>query len=149
MGSHSLRSMLLGVGIGMVLTASFNLLVNHEGTIIGDVLQPKEIVEEIENNVEKQIEEMKDRLDTTQEKHTQENIQNGEKEKNAFWVTIQPGMSTREIAEYLYENEVILNSDEFIKKVSELQLTRSLKYGKTEIPFESSLEEVLMILKDL
>ncbi|MCD5413633.1 MAG: hypothetical protein LR001_01320 [Clostridiales bacterium] len=169
------KSATIGIGIGMILIASINLLfynptepsedvnltseeLNFEHSVnrIKNLLntetdQSKETIIENINSVDESNE--KDDNIAGEENNKEVGVDNQESRKkteteNATYVLfeIDEGMNSTEIAELLYEKGLVKDVVEFIEVANRLSATRTLKHGKKVIPQYSTIEEIIKIL---
>lgn len=66
--------------------------------------------------------------------------------KEFFELNIPDGSSTYDVAIILESNKIISNKSDFIDKTEEAKLSNRLKAGNFEIPYDSSVENILEIL---
>lgn len=150
-------SLLLGIGIGIILTAALHEIVDvPRGNLSGKVEQSPE-----SNEIEKALEELLTREGQNQTVPPQENeprereenelnTENedkiNEEEQTPVEVQIKPGMFTDAIAKLLVEKGLIENPQDFIDKAYEMNLTRKFRTGRYEILPGTPIEDILQML---
>jgi len=138
--------MVIGIGIGMIITSIINIVFINEKT---------NYINEINNSpfikipYKDQNEETNDlnKIDINQSINGN-NTSNSERdiEREYKEIFIQKGMDSEEIAYLLQKNEIINNADDFIDIVNKLDVANQLKYGLKKIPNNSTLQDILEIL---
>lgn len=134
----SIQNIIIGIGIGMMLTSSFNIFYNYKfNTDIKDVT-PNNANSIEENEDQPQIIIIND----------PEEVDDISKNGELYYhhITIKRGMTSDQIAKYLEDEKVIDDPVEFIERVKELNLTNGLHFGDKSIPKGSTIEEILIIL---
>ena len=131
----SIRNIIIGIGIGMMLTSTFNMFNNY---IYSTNLENKSVEE---------IKELDRDIETDVSKNDNVEIANDNEVENGYYeIDIRRGMTTEQIASHLQEEKVITDAMEFINTVKSLNMTNKLDYGKRRIPYNSTIEEILTIL---
>ena len=150
-------SLLLGIGIGMILTA----------VLYEVVAAPKETFMEEpglgaeSNEIEKTLEGL---MALQGQNQVSSDLDNGAKEiemdelnlenednipeegQAPVMVQVTPGMHTESIGKLLAEKGLVNSPEEFIKMAYEKDLTRKFRTGRYEIPGEATIEEMLQML---
>ncbi|MGV8146377.1 MAG: hypothetical protein ACLKAK_01845 [Alkaliphilus sp.] len=168
-----LKSLVLGIGIGIILIASLNLLLHDtekDTEISTEVDDTENAINQDSNNTHEKT-AVDDELKTDEKNDTDEctcknedinsdiiyeednNIVNGNSvnkseinEDEYILIEVPEGMNGLEIAELLYDKGVIRDVDEFMEVVKKLNATRILKHGEKFFKQNASLEEIIEIL---
>ncbi len=157
------KSLALGLGIGIIITASANLIFHNASEleknkeIKNDVINFERSSDRISNdnsetivvdekmNIEVNTENNKEQsgLSIADEKEEDE-IESGE--KDYILVEIISGMASMEIAQLLYDKGLIENIEVFLKIATSMDAIKTLRRGMKMIPRDSSIEEIVEIL---
>ncbi len=153
-----IRSMVLGIGIGLILVASLNLFFQYKSNTIQANANPApgpSSLEESLQNMKKDMseagianEDTGNNSDIIPEPEAEE-VAEAESDANDMLpveIRITRGMTSETIADLLVENGVIASRQEFIDLAIELKMTKQFKYGIKLVPHEATLEEIIEIL---
>lgn|GEM_PF-6118330 len=154
-----IRSLVLGIGIGLIVVAAFNLFLQSKSNpLLVNAGQELE-----DSNLEKSLQNIKNDINNgkvlPEEGITGEDAGNNinipvekaeveplQKDKPPFEIKISKGMTSETIAELLVKNGVIDNRQDFIDLAIELKMTKQFKYGIKQVPYGSSMVEIIEIL---
>ena len=137
----SIQNILIGIGIGMMLTSSFNMFSGYLAvTTIKDNLTEysNNVIENSDSNI------LNEELETENIVEQQKN-----EEPNStdyYQVEIKKGMTTELIAEHLKAKNIIEDTSEFVELAMKLRITTKFISGYKNIPHGSTLEEIMSIL---
>ena len=153
-----IRSLVLGIGIGLIVVAAFNLFLQSKtNPLLANASQELE-----DSNLEKSLQNMKKDINngkvlpeegiTGEDAGNNINIPNEEVEvepqedKPPFDIKISKGMTSETIADLLVKNGVIDNRQDFLDLAIELKMTKQFKYGIKQVPYGASMVEIIEIL---
>ncbi|NLM03658.1 MAG: endolytic transglycosylase MltG [Clostridiales bacterium] len=146
MKRFSFLNILIGIGIGMIITSIINIV------FISEKYNSDNHVKNVnENNfIKLPTENMYEYTEDISEKSFKQenNVGFNTDEDSVKEIFIEKGMDSIEIAKLLEREKIISDMDEFLKKTYELNLSRQLKYGLKKIPEGSTIEEILKILTE-
>ena len=131
MGNYNLKNIMLGLGIGLVLSSMMNISVGNKELTL----------EEIKKEAQKHglvVFSKEEIIDS----RNQDNTAPMEK----VTVEIKSGMSSESIAALLKQKGIIDDSAAFIDKLKESNKDTKLKEGTYEIPKGSGYDEIISIL---
>ena len=156
-----IRSLILGIGIGLILVASINLVLQSRSNPL--LASQDELPSS--SNLEKTLQDMKQGKNNANissdegisaeepgnninvpEEILEKKIDEVEEEMPPFEIRINKGMTSETIADLLLKNGVVDNRQEFIDLAIDLKMTKQFKYGLKQIPYGSSLKEIIEIL---
>ncbi|SDK46425.1 hypothetical protein [Natronincola ferrireducens] len=153
MKHFSIQSLVIGIGMGMIITSSINILHNGQNDI--------NILDNNENSLVVNSQDNRGVPIIAEESHKKpyenaekaNNINNEEnktiKDQEYIEIFIKKGLNSKEIAKILEEKKIIDNSDDFLLLAKELKVTNLLRHGFRKIPVNSSLEEIIEILMEI
>ncbi|MBM7613689.1 hypothetical protein [Alkaliphilus hydrothermalis] len=182
MKKFCVQSLIIGIGIGMIMTASFNFLVDDGNEPLAIAAGGLAIVDE--TGIEKTIGDLKKNLEAGQssvegnkddfikeeettesevenQKDIKENKDNGMQAKKMVEnnrgnrkdtqaemvrIVISSGMNTYNIANLLWQEGLISDTQAFTDLAHEKGYTKIFKAGLREIPRSITVEEILEIL---
>jgi len=139
---YDIRGIMLGMGIGLVLSGIINININ--GKDLSDdyikteaikrgfiVINPEDIInKEIKNN------EIKD----------DEKIDTEVSEKEEIKIEIIKGSNSYDVAELLMKSGLILDAKEFLSRLKELDKERKIQYGVYIIKKGTSYNDIIDII---
>ncbi len=131
MGNYNLKNIMLGLGIGLVLSSMMNISMGNKELTL----------EEIKKEAQKHglvVFTKEEIIDS----RNQENTAPAEK----VTVEIKSGMSSESIAALLRQKGIIDDTGAFIDKLKEANKETKLKEGTYEIPKGSGYDEIINIL---
>lgn len=131
MGNYNLKNIMLGLGIGLVLSSMMNISVGNKELTL----------EEIKKEAQKHglvVFSKEEIIDS----RNQDNTAPMEK----VTIEIKSGMSSESIAALLKQKGIIDDSEAFIDKLKESNMETKLKEGTYEIPKGSGYDEIIGIL---
>lgn len=157
-------SLIIGIGIGMIITASLNELARG-----GDVELPQISDDDLQGELEKTLGEIKSDL-TIPSEQPKEPVKKDDKPSEIIEddelnetegdkiedtellpldlveITILPGMHTQGIADLMVEKGLVERPEDFINKAYEKDVTKKFRAGKVQIPKGSTIEEIFELL---
>ncbi|MDR5658237.1 hypothetical protein RH915_01910 [Serpentinicella sp. ANB-PHB4] len=141
MHKFSIRSIIIGIGIGVIITSSLNLIFHSKLDTINNENEQSAFVD-FEND------QHDDTPADLSEEILEEIDENKEviKESDYIEVDIPRGLTTDKIADLLFEKNIINDAKEFTKIAHSLKLTNKLHFGVKALPKEASVEEILAII---
>lgn len=143
MGNYNLKNIMLGIGIGLVVSSMINISIGSKELTVEEI--KKEAVkhnlivlskEEIINN-QTSAEDPSLSPDTEIEQPVLE---------EKIEVNIIADMSSESIADLLKEKGLISDTKAFLTRLKELDKEKVLKVGSFEIPKNSDYDEIIKIL---
>jgi hypothetical protein len=143
MGNYNLKNIMLGIGIGLVVSSMINISIGSKELTVEEI--KKEAVkhnlivlskEEIINN-QTSAEDPSLSPDTEIEQPVLE---------EKIEVNIIADMSSESIADLLKEKGLISDTKAFLTRLKELDKEKVLKVGSFEIPKNSDFDEIIKIL---
>lgn len=143
MGNYNLKNIMLGIGIGLVVSSMINISIGSKELTVEEI--KKEAVkhnlivlskEEIINN-QTSAEDPSLSPDTEIEQPVLE---------EKIEVNIIADMSSESIADLLKEKGLISDTKAFLTRLKELDKEKVLKVGSFEIPKNSDFDEIISIL---
>ncbi len=150
MKRFSIRSIFLGIGIGMIITSIANIVfVNNEVMDMGQENQNNFISTVYEQG---KLDQDKSKVDTTPNTLDDEEVTMDEEDEETlldndyYEIYINKGMNSVEIAALLEREGIITDSKEFNILANKLGIAKVLQFGSKRIPYGSTMEEVLDIL---
>ncbi len=156
-----IRSMVLGIGIGLILVATLNLIFQYKSNTLqsnADDASASSGLEASLQNMKKDMseagitnEDTGNNSDIIPQEDKGEDIKVSDEETGAgndppYEIRISRGMTSETIADLLLENDVIDNRQEFIDLAIELKMTKQFKYGIKLVPRDATLKEIIEIL---
>lgn len=145
MGNYSLKNIMLGIGIGLVLSSMINISVGSKALTVEEI--KKEAVkhnliiltkEEILNN-QPITDNTSLNPDTTSELLASE---------EKITVSILKGMSSESVADLLKEKGLVKDTKAFLTRLEEVGKDEVLKVGSYEIPKNSDYDDIINILTE-
>jgi hypothetical protein len=145
MGNYNLKNIMLGIGIGLVVSSMINISIGSKELTVEEI--KKEAVkhnlivlskEEIINN-QTSAEDPSLSPDTEIEQPVLE---------EKIEVNIIADMSSESIADLLKEKGLISDTKAFLTRLKELDKEKVLKVGSFEIPKNSDFDEIISILTE-
>ncbi len=156
MGNYNIKSIMLGIGIGLVFSSMINISMDKSELSVEEIkleaLRHDLIVltkDEIINNQpsEKSETEVPTPENTSSEKPALENNQTKTVDSEvSIKVEILSGMSSEAITKLLKENGVISDEKAFQRRLRELNVENKLKIGIYNIPKGSNHDEIIRML---
>jgi len=157
------KSLALGLGIGIIITASANLIFHNASEIEKDkeiksnVINFERSSDRINNEAsEKIVTDEKINIEVNTENNKEESVPSiaGDKEedeiesveKDYVLVEIIAGMASMEIAQLLYDKGLIEDVEIFLEIATRMDAIKILRRGMKRIPRDSSIEEIVEIL---
>ena len=157
------KSLALGLGIGIIITASANLIFHNVSEIEKDkeiknnVINFERSSDRINNDAsEKIVTDEKINIEVNTENNKEESAPSiaGDKEedeiesveKDYVLVEIIAGMASMEIAQLLYDKGLIEDVEIFLEIATSMDAIKILRRGMKRIPRDSSIEEIVEIL---
>lgn len=157
------KSLALGLGIGIIITASANLIFHNASEIEKDkeiksnVINFERSSDRINNDAsEKIVTDEKINIEVNTENNKEESAPSiaGDKEedeiesveKDYVLVEIIAGMASMEIAQLLYDKGLIEDVEIFLEIATSMDAIKILRRGMKRIPRDSSIEEIVEIL---
>lgn len=157
------KSLALGLGIGIIITASANLIfddvseIEKDKEIKSNVINFERSSDRINNDAsEKIVTDEKINIEVNTEKNKEESAPSiaGDKEedeiesveKDYVLVEIIAGMASMEIAQLLYDKGLIEDVEIFLEIATSMDAIKILRRGMKRIPRDSSIEEIVEIL---
>ena len=157
------KSLALGLGIGIIITASANLIFHNASEIEKDkeiknnVINFERSSDRINNDAsEKIVTDEKINIEVNTENNKEESTPSiaGDKEedeiesveKDYVLVEIIAGMASMEIAQLLYDKGLIEDVEIFLEIATRMDAIKILRRGMKRIPRDSSIEEIVEIL---
>lgn len=157
------KSLALGLGIGIIITASANLIFHNASEIEKDkeiksnVINFERSSDRINNDAsEKIVTDEKINIEVNTENNKEESAPSiaGNKEedeiesveKDYVLVEIIAGMASMEIAQLLYDKGLIEDVEIFLEIATRMDAIKILRRGMKRIPRDSSIEEIVEIL---
>lgn len=157
------KSLALGLGIGIIITASANLIFHNASEIEKDkeiknnVINFERSSDRINNDAsEKIVTDEKINIEVNTENNKEESAPSiaGDKEedeiesveKDYVLVEIIAGMASMEIAQLLYDKGLIEDVEIFLEIATSMDAIKTLRRGMKRIPRDSSIEEIVEIL---
>ena len=131
MGNYNLKNIMLGLGIGLVLSSMINISAGSKELTL----------EEINKEAQKHglVVFSKEEIIDSQNKDNTSLIEK-------ITVEIKSGMSSESIAALLRQKGIIDDTGDFIDKLKETNNETKLKEGTFEIPKGSGYDEIISIL---
>lgn len=147
--------MVIGIGIGMIITSIINLLFWQEPMNSASNIDEDPFITIVQNEKNYDKSEGIDSTRTEQKNSTEnihlfdneENNKGNQEEYNGIYIS--KGMNSEEIAELLMDEKIISSSEAFIEMANKLGVIHRLRYGQKKIPVDSSLEDILKILVEI
>lgn len=157
------KSLALGLGIGIIITASANLIFHNASEIEKDkeiknnVINFERSSDRINNDAsEKLVADEKMNIEVNTENNMEQSAPSiaGDKEedeiesveKDYVLVEIIAGMASMEIAQLLYDKGLIEDVEIFLEIATSMDAIKTLRRGMKRIPRDSSIEEIVEIL---
>jgi len=157
------KSLALGLGIGIIITALANVIFHNAGELEKNKEISKEVInfERFSSSINNDASEIiildeKMNIEVNTEKNKEQNtpskadekeedeIKSGE--KDYVLVEIIAGMASLEIAQLLYDKGLIEDIEVFLEIATSMDAIKTLRRGIKMIPRESSIEEIVEIL---
>lgn len=107
---------------------------------------PKAILREEENNEDISPVVSVESIDSEVQNNSSEDDNSEAEEVVIRNIAIAPGTSSQSIARALYENNLIDSTNDFLNKLQSMGLERNIKAGSFQIPQNSTLEEIILII---
>ncbi|GAB6088207.1 hypothetical protein JCM11672_34790 [Alkaliphilus crotonatoxidans] len=155
-------SLIIGIGIGMIITASLNELVGGNDQEIPQVVdnssqgELEKTLGEIKNSLivqQSQLDQIEGDLENEPEKMENDELYPSDGDKiedtkpqEPVEITILPGMHTQAIADLMAEKGLIESPEDFIEEAYAKDVTRKFRAGKVLIPRGSSIEDIFELL---
>lgn len=163
MNKNKIYYLLLGIGLGILVTSSMNIAFNKTEKVEYSEAEIKEKAKElgmisIKDNIEKNEEDEakeakeeaakkeaeKEKLE--EEKKAEEVASQKEEQNESAIITVTPQDGASDVIERLKASDIIENQDEFKNLVSKYNLEKKFRTGEYEIQKKSSYAEVLRIM---
>ncbi len=131
--------LVIGISIGLLLGSSINVLVNKNNNQYENKKE-NEFAQKINNEPQHPN---SNNNQVSKEEPFKKNNKDDEVYVN---IIIQNGFTSNNVADILYENELILNKDDFLTLLRCLDLSSKLRVGEKNIKKGSSMMEIIDII---
>ncbi|QXM06119.1 endolytic transglycosylase MltG [Crassaminicella indica] len=123
----------LGIGIGLILSSGFNMILHQNKRIIDEefikseakkigMIDPVEYFDKRDMNI---------KIDTKEDKDKK------------IIIEIQKGYKSEDVARILKENNLIRSEEEFLNKINNKNLENKLRWGKYEFTSKDSEDQII------
>ncbi|WP_099189129.1 hypothetical protein [Tepidibacter mesophilus] len=131
--------LIIGISIGLLIGSSINILINkdYHQTENTKKNQLNQTINKTKNNSQNQ----EDNNQVTNKESLNEN-----NKEEYIKIIIQNGFTSNKVADILYENELILNKNDFLILLKSLDLSSKLRVGEKTIKKGSSMIEIINII---
>ena len=145
MGNYSLKNIMLGIGVGLVVSSMINISIGSKELTVEEI--KKEAVkhnlivlskEEILNNQSPTGDSSINPDATTEPPASEEKIA----------VSIINGMNSESVADLLKGRGLIKDTKAFLKRLEEVGKEESIKVGSFDIPKNSDYDDIINILTE-
>lgn len=150
MRSFHIKSIILGIGIGIILT-SITSIIYLAGTYPEKELSDQEIIKKAEQLGMVQAVNAEDSpADSEDIKQVNKTIEAVSMEQDAsldeVTVIINKGNTSETVAERLFNAKLIDDKNEFVKKLDEMKLASKIKIGEYVIKKGASVETIIKMI---
>jgi hypothetical protein len=145
MGNYNLKNIMLGIGIGLVISSMINISIGSKELTVEEI--KKEAVKH--NLIILSKEEIINNQPTTEESSlTQEAEAEQPVSEEKVEVNIISGMSSESVADLLKEKGLLNDTKAFLTRLEEVDKENVLKVGSFEIPKSSDFDEIIKIITE-
>lgn len=149
MGNYNLKNILMGIGIGLILSSMINISMSSREMTVEEIKKEAEkhnlIVLAKEEIMDKQSPEDESAPTPTAVPAPSPTSKPAASEGKTI-VSVKSGMSSEDIANLLSEAGLLKDTKAFLKRLGELGLDDRLKVGSFQIPNGSGYDDIINIL---
>jgi hypothetical protein len=143
MGNYNLKNIMLGIGIGLVVSSMINISIGSKELTVEEIKKEAEKHNLIVLSKEDIINNQSPADDSSLSPDTE--IEHSTSEDKVE-VNIISGMSSENIADLLKEKGLVSDTKAFLARLEEVDKENVLKVGSFEIPGNSDFDEIISIL---
>ncbi|MGM8214116.1 hypothetical protein ACLIA0_00925 [Bacillaceae bacterium W0354] len=146
MNEEDARSLLEQNGYTLVLSSDYDQIVNENKSLKDEIISLEKRFNELETTIEVTEENDNNREEDTERDEIEEQETNNDEGNREIILTISRGMTSIDISNVLFENNIIDDADRFNQFLEQNGYSRKIQLGEYEVSDKMSDEQIANII---